>query len=724
MTHRIDLNGVWQYQPLAWTTLHADGTIRANEENLPPAGTMLLPMNWQLRGLDSFDGCVRFTRTFVVPPLGSNERAFLVFRGVDYFADVSVNGHALGRHAGYFQPFEFEITDFLHAGENQVQVDVDCPKEEAGAVWPDHKWVIKGILNHWDARPGSWDFQTGQEKNSGGIWADVYVEVRPATFVAHVRAASVLTPAEASDSIFDAADEHTQGIQAIVRVELDIDSAQAGIYPLRIALDEHRVEMSVQIVRGHTHHVAVLHIADPRLWWPWDLGESYLYTLAVELGVVEQGVSHWETTFGIRQIHLNPHSGDWTVNGRRFFVRGTNVIPTLWLGEYDAAMIGRDIELLKAAHINGVRVCVHINRAEFYHACDRAGIIVWQDFALQWAYTTDLRFTQEAVRQVQEMVNHLYNHACIALWCTQNESSFHNKVILNPVLAQAAAQCDSSRYVRATSEFAEHAYPGWYWGDVRDYVELPGAPILTEFGAQALPLADEVRQMRGGDQWPPDWRELAYHDFQYDQTFNVAGVEIGDSLEEFVENSQRYQANLLKFAIERYRRHKYAKIGSLFQFMFMDCWPSITWSVLSYARVPKLGYHVLQQVYQPVLIAADIRRTKVLLGRDPGSHARPFQVVCWLVNDRHVSLADCRFTVHLQRGGIAFISVDRALPVIDPDSVADLGMVTLSLPSDLPLGQYELTLAVHQQDQEISCNCYSVELVGTGVVESFAETLV
>ncbi len=245
-------------------------------------------------------------------------------------------------------------------------------------------------------------------------------------------------------------------------------------------------------------------------------------------------------------------------------------------------------------------------------------------------------------------------------------------MILNPVLAQAAAQCDSSRYVRATSEFTEHAYPGWYWGDRATTSPCPAAPILTEFGAQALPSAAEVRQMRGGEQWPPDWKGLAYHDFQYDQTFHVAGIELGSSLEEFVENSQRYQAELLKFAIERYRRHKYTKIGSLFQFMFMDCWPSITWSVLSYDRVPKQGYSCLAA---GLSAGPGGRRAsgakKVLLGRDVGSHERPFQVYCWVVNDRHERLAGLppdrppgarRRTVRWQRQSKS--------PAIDADSVA------------------------------------------------------
>lgn len=680
---------------------------------------MELPMNWQLRGLDSFDGRVRFTRSFDLPAqdlpaqaAAEKQRIFIVFRGVDYFADVWLNGHHLGHHAGYFQPFEFEITHLVQPGENRLEVVVDCPKEAPGSVWPDRKWLIKGILSHWDARPGSWDPATGQEQNSGGIWGDVYVEQRPSAFVINGRAASTLVPKEASEAfIYDLAEE-AKGQQAVVRVEFEVDSLEAGRYPVRVALDEHVAEAILAVPRGRSRHVVTLHVEDPKLWWPWDLGEPYLYNLSISIEEPDSpAYHHWGTAFGIRHIDLDPHSGEWRINGTRFFVRGTNVIPTLWLGEYDQAMIQRDIDLLKAAYINGVRVCVHINRDEFYAACDRAGIIVWQDFALQWAYTTDERFTQEAVRQVQEMVDHLYNHPSIALWCTQNESSFHNKVILNPVLAQAAAQRDSSRYVRATSEFSEHAYPGWYRGEMRDYVTLPGAPILTEFGAQALPSAEEVRQMRGGDQWPPDWQGLAYHDFQYDQTFHVAGVEPGDSLEAFVHNSQRYQADLLKFSIERYRRHKYTRIGGFFQFMFMDCWPSITWSVLSYDRVPKLGYYTLQQTLQPILIAGELERKNVLLGTDLGSHARPFIIPCWLVNDERRALKECLLTAALEQDGHVHSQVDLPLPLIEPDSVTELGVVEMPLPAGLAQGEYLLTLTVRQGGEPVSHNRYPVHIV-------------
>jgi hypothetical protein len=135
--------------------------------------------------------------------------------------------------------------------------------------------------------------------------------------------------------------------------------------------------------------------------------------------------------------------------------------------------------------------------------------------------------------------------------------------------------------------------------------------------------------------------------------------------------------------------------------------------VLSYARVPKQGYHILQQVYQPVLVGADIRRDTVLLGCDLGSHDRPFQVTCWLVNDRHAALAGCQLQVRLQRAGESAVTEQIDLAEIAADSVTTLGIVTLQLPPDLRLGTYELELTLRQQAEVLSQNSYPIKIVAT-----------
>ena len=75
----------------------------------------------------------------------------------------------------------------------------------------------------------------------------------------------------------------------------------------------------------------------------------------------------------------------------------------------------------------------------------------------------------------------------------------------------------------------------------------------------------------------------------------------GESVTELIANTQRYQAELLQFAAESYRRQKHAPVGAIFQFMFNECWPSANFGIVDYWRRPKPGFAALARAYQPVL---------------------------------------------------------------------------------------------------------------------------
>lgn len=714
MGRKISLNGVWAYEPQAHIVLKPGSVFAENTDNLPPAGQMTLPTCWQLGGLDNFHGRVHFRRTFTWDGLQSGEaQARLFFRGVDYFAHVWLNGQEIGQHAGHFQPFDFDITSALRHGVNELIVDVTCPLEEPGTVWPDNKILIKGVISHWDCRPGSWDHRTGQDKNSGGIWHDVYLETFAAARINHIRVTTRLVPGEVPSRFdFDRhIDVSKMSKQAMVLVDSEILGPEAD-YTLRVKIGDAPEVVEKISTRGQPpYHTVVVTIPKPRLWWTWDLGEPHLETVTVRLEQNSTLLHERQIETGLREIKLDDERGEWWLNGVRFFVRGTNVVPTLWLSEYDAAMIGKDIDLLRAAHVNGVRVCVHVNRDEFYTACDKAGILVWQDFALQWGYASTQDLYREAVRQIKDMVRLLVNHPCIALWCCQNESTFHNKFVLDPVLADAVSTEDGSRYIRPTSEFTEHTYMGWYWGDYHEYASIPATPVLTEFGAQALPDEASVREMFG-DVWPPDWDKMAYHDFQYDQTFHVAGVQMGNNWSEFVQNSQNYQARLLKYALERYRQAKYEKLGGLFHFLFGECWPSITWAVVGYNRVPKKGYYTLQQCFQPVLIGMPVGRERVFLGADRGSHPRPLIISPWVVNDRHEALNGLSYTARISGPGGEFQFDGPGVFDVPADGVLKHApQIVASLPIDLKVGHYTVGLTLKCGDETLSQNEYEIEIV-------------
>ncbi|MCC5947362.1 MAG: hypothetical protein JJT89_02810 [Nitriliruptoraceae bacterium] len=708
----LSLTGMWDYEPIARVVVDGQGAWREDRQDLPPAGEMPVPSHWTDHGLPDFHGRVRYSRRFELetrPEPG--EVVQVVFAGVDYAATVVLNDHVVGTHEGYFQPFRFEVTELLREGTNHLVVEVTCPREEPGPVWPNAKRLLKGVLSHWDARPGGWNEDHGQDRPTGGIWNDVSLETLPAAHLGHIRVATRILPQDLPGGyrIRDAVLQEHDALQAVVTLDIEV-FAPPGSYAISASLGSSgTVEQRVQ-VRHYPERVSmVLQIQDPRLWWTWDLGEPHLETCRVEL-VDEAGTTHTKQILtGLREIGFDPATGQWFLNGRRVFLRGTNVIPSLWLADYDAAQVERDIELLRDANVNGVRVCVHVTRPEFYEACDRAGILIWQDFALQWGYATDRDVMQDAVRQVRDMVRALVNHPSIALWCCQNESSFHNKNILDPVLAWAASTEDPSRHVRATSEFTEHTYPGWYHGHYRDFAALPATPVLTEFGGQALPSIETIREIDPELSWPPDWALLAHHNFQFEETFDVAGVELGADWHEFIANSQLHQADLLQYGIEQYRRAKYAALGGMFQFMFFDVWPAVTWSVLDHARRPKLGYEITKRAYQPVLVGAELDRTVRSLRRLDTGDPIPFEVRPWVVNDLHRPLTACRASVRIVAAdGASVLEVEgtSSFDVPSDGVVSEVDAIAIELPTSLPPGPYVLELRLHEGDEVASVNEY------------------
>jgi beta-mannosidase len=687
--------------------LKADGKIVDSTDNLPKSGTMAIPSNWHLNGLPNFNGRVRFERDFdFAQRLGENDRAFVVVHGVDYFATVEVNGTVVGHHEGYFQQFEFDVTRQLKRGRNRLAITVDAPMEEPGTVWPDHKRMIKGIFSHWDCKPGSTNEKTGQDGTSAGIWNHLELQVRHGAWMGVTKIRPYLYDRKEIPG-----HEKDTGKDAQIYISAELAAARPGSYMVSAEIAGAKASSKVDLSESGGTVVLTVHLENPKLWWTWDLGEPYLYDAVITVSN-EQGrvVDTRKVMFGVRSISLDEANGEWRLNGVRFFIRGTNIVPDMWLAHYTPERIAKDIQLLKNANINGVRVCVHVNREELYEALDKAGIVAWQDFPLQWDYGQSNEFMQEAARQLRDMIRQFYNHPSIITWVCQNESTAYNVNVMDPYLAQVGAQEDSSRPVRPVSAFREHEYEGWYGGDYHSYAETPGGPIISELGAQALPSLAEAEQMFGKE-WPPDWKKLAFHDFQYDETFKSAKLPMPTNWEQFVDNSQRYQAELIKYAIEHYRRVKYRKLGSFFQFQFVDCWPSITWSVVSYDRVPKAAYAAMTQAYQPVLISADAGSPIMSRGNPESSAPVGLGIMAriWIINDQHSTIEGATYEAHLHRGENDFLIAKSEKPVDVPaDDVLQPETLYGALPENAEPGAYDLIVTLSSHGQVISRNSYPV----------------
>lgn len=678
----IDLNGVWKYLPdpdskleisEAASLLLAEGCASAN-----------VPSNWELHGLKNFNGTVWYGREFEIPETGGS--VYLRFEGVDYICDVFVNGHYCGGNEGYFAPFIVPLDPaVLKTGVNGLVVRVNSPFEEPGTVWPLRKKTVKGVLNHHDCRPGSWDLERGQDSNTGGIWNSVSLLVTDSAIAESVKISYEFLPGGE--------------VSLVVKVKMlgAKGAARPGVLKAFLNSPSGKIidfSREVLITPGKSEAVLVEHLKGVDLWYPWDLGEQKLYGLSLFVDDTEL----WHDQFGFRKVQLDSDES-FFINDQKLFLRGTNIIPEQMLSSLSQERIDAMVYMMKEANINIVRVHAHVTRKEFYEACDSAGILVWQDFPLQWTHDDSPQFAANAVTQIKVMVNHLYNHPSIAFWSCQNEPGEQVET-LDVLLEKAVFEEDSSRAVRRASNYEEHAYDGWYWGTYQHYAGTPMGPLVTEFGAQALPDAGSLRQFLKLTTAPYDWDEWRYHDFQPDQTFNIAGVSTGNSLEEFVENSQNYQAELLEFAINQYRRRKGGGITGVFQFMFIDCWPSITWSVIDYYGVPKKGYHTIKKSFDPLLLSVFLRQDKYYRGS-------MLNFEMWVINDRYNSYNDCRIEVLLngERG------VDIPGFTIGPNSNTHFGQDffnKIPVPADTALGEAVFTVILSSEGEKLRQEEFSV----------------
>ena len=594
-----------------------------------------VPGHW--RGSDAFatsDGPLLYRTRFEHDRPGTHDRHWLCFDGLFYQGDVWLDGGYVGDTEGYFFPHTFEVTEaFRERTEHTLGVEVTCsPQRDRTA-----KRNITGVFQHWN---------TGDpDANPGGIWRPVRIERTGPVRIRHLR---VLC-------------RDANATRAQVSFRAVLDAAEAGEVTLRSTVGDTEVVDVRRLAAGENQVEWNVRVDDPALWWPHALGDQPLHDVVVEVTPHPEGedapsrdtpVSHRLTRrIGLRQLHLRA----WVlhVNGERLFTKGANLGPTrMALADATGDELRRDVALAKEANLDLLRIHAHITRPELYDAADEAGMLLWQDFPLQWGYARTIR--KQAQRQAREAVDLLGHHPSIAIWCGHDEplaldiepgdssdvTAFAgrylaaqelptwNKTILDRSVKRALDRADGTRPVIAHSGVLphpplldgtdSHLSFGWNHGDERDLAGfarlLPRqVRFVSEFGAQAVP---ETAGFCRPEDWPDlDWDHLAHaHGLQkavFDRRVPPADH---PSFASWQRATQAYQAELLRHHVETLRRLKYRPTGGFTQFLLADGHPGVTWSVLDHERVPKAGYAALRDACRPVIVVADRLPAEVATG--------------------------------------------------------------------------------------------------------------
>lgn len=662
-----------EFDDSAWRAVQVPGTVHTQILEAPKFYTReaewISEKEWWYR------------RKFTVNPAVGEQRLWLRFEATDYYADVYLNGEFLGRHEGYMDPYEFDVTDKLRRdGENVLAVRVWTP---ISYYWRHRPYTIKGSYGAVDQKPDN--------ITPLGITRPVSLIARGVAKIEDIAVDTRLNKDGSADVIVDLKLNATEAVETNIALRLTPRNFSS---PSGFSLQKIEPLSATGLSRRF-----VLHVAKPELWWTWDHGKPNLYTLDVRLKTGETLSDQTSMAVGIREIeHI-----DWKfyLNGKRMFIRGTNFYYNLFQSDVHRADYERDFKLMLGMNINMIRLHCNFSNPEFYDLADESGVLIFQDF-LEAAYPEDRDFSLKAARLYDPLIRYVRNHPAIALWATSDEESLENYRDLTKHLEPRLYALDPQRRMvqRSTGRYGDgHIYEGWYGGSIWAYAQT-NEKFISELGATALPNYDSIMKFLP-NHWPikdheEDW---IFRKLQIPEAMRAWGLPDGMTLQEYIPQTQDYVARLFQLAIERMRRIKYKPAGGILHFHAIDLWPSVTMAAVDFYRQPTKAYFTVQRSFQMVL-------PTFAYDRDTWQTGDEVKTELWLVNDHWFAVPNATVSWRVENVAKQVVASGNAPQKVTLDADSSSKLMDVRFKAAAP-GKYSLWAKVaDEQGKTISENNY------------------
>ncbi len=608
------------FHVVGWVVATVPGTVLSSYLNVEAIPDPNYGKN-QLYVSDSFFYSDFWYRTeFTAPALASGQMAWLNFDGVNWKADVFLNGEELGRIEGAFMRGRFDVTGKLRPGKkNALAIRIEknatpgsCKQKtyqnegpNGGALGADNPTYHASV---------GWDWIPTIRGRNTGIVGNVYLTTSGAATLENPFVTTSLTLPDAS-SVTTRAD---------VSIEVDVLNHQAGPVTgkLRGRFGEVQFEQRVtldaaseaptrkRIKLDPTTHPA-LRLQNPKLWWPVGYGDPHLYDVELAFELEDGKASDRKALkVGIRQMTYSEDGGVlkiW-INGRRFIARGGNwgfseSMLRFRAREYDAAL-----RYHREMNFNMIRNWVgQIGDDEFYEACDRYGVVVWQDFWLANSWDGPNPDDNSLfLSNVKDTVLRIRNSPSIGLYCGRNEG-FPPKPLDDGIQSLLAELHPGMHYIPSSADGVVGG-GGPYWAmPLTFYPAMAAYPKLhSEIGIPNIPSIESVRMMMPQSALWPQGLEWGLHDFvegdfRFGPNFvNFVEQAYGgtDQLEEWVSLAHFVDYEGFRAEFEAQSKNRMG----LLLWMSHSCWPSLLWQTYDYYLEPTAAYFACKNVCEALHI--------------------------------------------------------------------------------------------------------------------------
>jgi exo-1,4-beta-D-glucosaminidase len=557
---------------------------------------------------DSPYRCGWWYRTAFTAPAASpkEQRFWLHFGGINYRADIWLNGHKIADStavAGAYRSYDFDVTEFLKPGKpNVLAVETFAPTEkDLGINWVD-----------WNPCPPDKDM---------GLWGAVdlvasgAVTLRSPLAVTHF-SGNTLNAAELTvyAELHNATDKPVKGVAS---------GSAAGV----------RFEQTVELAPHEDRSIAFtpeqfpqLRIRDPKLWWPHQMGEAHLERLTMSFSAQGQITDEQSVDFGIREMTSElTASGNrlFRVNGKPILVRGAGWSQDMLLRS-DESRLRDQFKLVRDMNLNTIRLEGKLETDAFFHLADQQGVLVMLGWCCcdHWEHWKD--WTPEdltiATASLRAQMLRLRSHASLLVWLNGSDNPpipdverAYLKVEAethwpNPILSSATGTptiVTGASGVKMTGPY-DYVAPSYWYVDQHNGGAY-GFNTETSPGPAIPSLASREKFLPDAQAWPPTPTWSLHNgggEFANLKVFDAAMEAVyakPHSAAEYERMAQTMEYDSERAMFEAYSKNKYVSTGVI-QWMLNNAWPSMIWHLYDYYLDAGAGYFATKKACEPLHI--------------------------------------------------------------------------------------------------------------------------